>query len=88
MRLDDCLPRYLSGVPADKRKITVRQLFAHRSGLPEYSSVRDFEGVSPAGLPPRRDDEERLLRRTALAGREVAIGYEGLQAAARNAPDG
>jgi CubicO group peptidase (beta-lactamase class C family) len=36
LNLSDRLGDLLPGVPADKRAITLRQLLAHRAGLPEY----------------------------------------------------
>ena len=36
LALSDRLGDLLPGVPADKRAITLRQLLAHRAGLPEY----------------------------------------------------
>jgi CubicO group peptidase (beta-lactamase class C family) len=136
LRVDDPLPRFLDGVPADKHAITVRQLLRHRSGLPEYSGLRDFERVSradgirtildlPLVFAPGTQElysnpgytllaaivEEASGRTWEQAVREhvyvpagmtrsgfygerrrpsaeVAIGYEGSSAAARNAPDG
>ncbi|HWN06693.1 MAG TPA: serine hydrolase domain-containing protein [Steroidobacteraceae bacterium] len=39
--LDDPIARHLSGTPADKREITIRQLLSHTSGLPQgYGSER------------------------------------------------
>lgn len=48
LRLDDRLPRFFPSVPRSKRSITVRQLLAHRSGLPEYPGYRDLEWISRA----------------------------------------
>jgi CubicO group peptidase (beta-lactamase class C family) len=36
LHLSDRLGQLLSGVPADKRQVTVRQLLEHRAGLPQY----------------------------------------------------
>ena len=48
LRLDDRLPRFFATVPRDKRRITVRQLLAHRSGLPEYPGYYDLTPLSRA----------------------------------------
>ena len=42
LSLDHRLPRFFSKVPRAKRAITVRQLLAHRSGLPEYPGYGDL----------------------------------------------
>lgn len=46
LRLDDRLPRFFRDVPRSKRSITVRQLLAHRSGLPEYPGYGDLVWIS------------------------------------------
>src|SRR6266850_8379896 len=38
LRLDDRLPRFLSGTPDDWSKITIRNLLTHTSGIPNYTS--------------------------------------------------
>jgi CubicO group peptidase (beta-lactamase class C family) len=42
LNLSDRLGELLPGAPADKRQVTVRQLLAHRAGLPQY--VMDAPG--------------------------------------------
>jgi CubicO group peptidase (beta-lactamase class C family) len=51
LSLDDSLPRFLDGVPADKRAITLRQLLSHTAGLDtdfpfESMTAEDYEEVS------------------------------------------
>jgi CubicO group peptidase (beta-lactamase class C family) len=51
LSLDDSLSRFLDGVPADKRAITLRQLLSHTSGLGadfpyENPTAEDYEEVS------------------------------------------
>src|SRR5579884_2177820 len=44
--LDDSIAKYIDGVPADKRAITIRDLLTHRSGLVRYVSDGDFIKIS------------------------------------------
>lgn len=51
LALDDSLPRFLDGVPADKRAITLRQLLSHTAGLDtdfpyENPTAEEYEEVS------------------------------------------
>lgn len=47
IELDSTISKYLKNVPQDKRKITVRQLLYHTSGLPEYhGSGGDFQEMT------------------------------------------
>ncbi|HYR12335.1 MAG TPA: serine hydrolase domain-containing protein, partial [Longimicrobium sp.] len=51
LSLNDSLPRFLDGVPADKRAITLRQLLSHTSGLDadfpfENPTAEEYEEVS------------------------------------------
>lgn len=50
MRWDDPIGRWLPNAPADKRAITLRQLFSHSSGLPagEVSCIGDGNAVFQA----------------------------------------
>lgn len=48
LSLDDRLPRFFRRVPRNKRAITVRQLLAHRSGLPENGG---FDDLAPLTRP-------------------------------------
>ena len=57
LELSDRLGDLLPGVPADKRAITLRQLLAHRAGLPEY--VVDSPGGDFA--PLSRDEALRRI---------------------------
>lgn len=42
LALDDPLAKYLPDMPETWRPVTVRQLLAHASGIPEYTDVPDF----------------------------------------------
>lgn len=44
LALDDSVGRFIPSAPADKRGITVRQLYAHTSGLPGLENVADIVG--------------------------------------------
>lgn len=48
LRLDDTMTQHLGSVPPDKRAITLRQLLAHRSGLP-LNPRRPFAPLTRAG---------------------------------------
>ncbi|WP_407561484.1 serine hydrolase domain-containing protein [Streptomyces sp. 184] len=49
LRVTDPLSRYVGGVPADKRGITLHHLLTHTSGLPD-SLGDDYDPLSRAGL--------------------------------------
>jgi CubicO group peptidase (beta-lactamase class C family) len=50
LRVEDTIERYLDGVPADKRDITIHQLLSHTSGLPQGDLVNDFDVITPEAL--------------------------------------
>jgi CubicO group peptidase (beta-lactamase class C family) len=60
LQLSDLLSEVLPGVPADKQRITVRQLLEHRAGLPQY--VVDAPGGDFVELS-RVDALSRILKR-------------------------
>lgn len=60
LSLDDRLGTLLPGVPADKARITVRQLLGHRSGLRKVHFRYDFEPMT------REEAVERILARPLL----------------------
>jgi CubicO group peptidase (beta-lactamase class C family) len=60
LELSDRLGELLAGVPADKQRITLRQLLEHRAGLPEY--VVDAPGGDFVELS-REQALRRILRR-------------------------
>ena len=54
LSLDDTLPKFFPGFPDYGKKITVKQLLTHTSGLPEY------EKLIPAGTKLQLDDLDVL----------------------------
>lgn len=58
LSVDDTLSRFLDGVPADKRAITLRQLLTHTSGLGE-----DFPFENPSGEYYEEVDRETAVQR-------------------------
>jgi CubicO group peptidase (beta-lactamase class C family) len=60
--LDTPITRYLPDAPVRGRPITVRQLLAHTSGLPDYAESPDAESLRPLDPPP--DSLLALVRTT------------------------
>lgn len=50
LSLEDTLPRWLKGVPEDKRRITLRMLLTHTSGLPEDADSVHEDDTAPLVL--------------------------------------
>lgn len=48
LSLDDAIGPYFDGVPADKTRITIRQLLSHTSGLQEWAFPDDFVPIPRA----------------------------------------
>ncbi|MDD3410882.1 MAG: serine hydrolase, partial [Eubacteriales bacterium] len=73
LTLDDPLTMFFSGVPADKRGITVGQLLTHTSGLPPYFPLeQEADGASDAAQAILAHPlDERPGRRV----RESAMGF-------------
>jgi CubicO group peptidase (beta-lactamase class C family) len=67
--LDDPLARFLPDAPADKKKITVRQLLLHRSGLPPASPAE--------GVESRDEAVTRVLARPSTAGAGQGVRHSG-----------
>lgn len=77
--LDSPLGRYLPGVCADSRDLTLRQLLLHTSGLP---AVPDLYTAFPDAAAVDRDAAERLLlsrRPLGRPGAEVVYSCTGYQ---------
>ena len=72
LALSDRLGELLPGVPDDKRAITLRQLLAHRAGLPEY--VVDAAGGDFAELS-REDALRRIFSRPLRFAPGSGYGY-------------
>ncbi|MBA4107414.1 MAG: peptidase [Pirellula sp.] len=45
LSLDDTIGKHVAGLPADWQAITVRQLMAHASGLPDYTHQAGFDAA-------------------------------------------
>jgi len=72
LKLDDAIGKYVSDLPAAWRALSVRQLMAHASGLPDYTAQRGFD--------PAREYSPREI--VALV-RDVPVAFApGSQAAA------
>jgi D-alanyl-D-alanine carboxypeptidase len=69
LRLDDPVARWLPGLLPDGGRITIRDLLAHRSGLPDVADDPEVLNGSRADWPPRR--------LVALAARRPRIGAPG-----------
>lgn len=50
LRVEDTIDRYIDGVPADKRDITIHQLLTHSAGLPQGDIIDDFQTITPSAL--------------------------------------
>ncbi|MGY0057236.1 serine hydrolase domain-containing protein [Streptomyces sp. LZ34] len=76
LALEDTVDRWLPGVVSghgnDGRRITVRQLLQHTSGLRGYTSIRE---VFPAGYSARGYYENRFRHYTAGELVAAAVGY-------------
>jgi CubicO group peptidase (beta-lactamase class C family) len=60
LQVTDTIDRWIDGVPADKRDITIHQLLTHTSGLPQGDVINDFETVTPAELIRKVLEQKRL----------------------------
>jgi D-alanyl-D-alanine carboxypeptidase len=69
LRLDDPVARRLPGLLPDGRRITIRDLLAHRSGLPDVADDPAVLNGSRSDWPPRR--------LVALAAHQPRIGAPG-----------
>jgi len=45
IELDASIDKYLSGLPADKNSITIRQLMAHTAGISQYEGQKEIENT-------------------------------------------
>ena len=54
LRLDDPVARWLPGLLPDGERITIRDLLAHRSGLPDVADDPEVLNGSRSDWPPRR----------------------------------
>jgi D-alanyl-D-alanine carboxypeptidase len=52
LRLDDDVTRYLPDAPTQGRKVTIRQLLSHTSGIADVAELPGFQGVKRRDLPP------------------------------------
>ena len=69
LRLDDPVARWLPGLLPAGRRITIRDLLAHRSGLPDVADDPEVLNGARSGWPPRR--------LVALVARQPRIGAPG-----------
>ncbi|MGW7197827.1 serine hydrolase domain-containing protein [Streptomyces chryseus] len=60
LRLDDTIGKRLPALPAAWRRVTLRQLLQHTSGLPDYTTAPRFVRLVSED-PHRRFDSRRLL---------------------------
>jgi CubicO group peptidase (beta-lactamase class C family) len=50
--LDDDVTRYLPEAPTQGRKVTIRQLLSHTSGIADVAELPSFRGIKRRDLPP------------------------------------
>ena len=64
LALDDPVTKYLPGAPDSWRRITIRHLLTHTSGIPDYTESLADQG--PQGINFRRDYTEEELTQAAF----------------------
>ncbi|MEV0661777.1 serine hydrolase domain-containing protein [Actinomadura luteofluorescens] len=76
LSLNDTVDRWLPGLVAangnDGRKITIRQLLNHTSGLPDYLKDLRISGSYVADINPYRQWDPRALVKTATSGKSLS----------------
>jgi CubicO group peptidase (beta-lactamase class C family) len=84
LSLDDSISRYLDGVPADKRGITIRQLLSHTSGMdsdmPSSDPHNPFDDEIDRTEALRRAFAQPLIAKPGERGSYSNIGYVVLAA--------
>lgn len=76
LSMNDTVDRWLPGLVAangnDGRKITIRQLLNHTSGLPDYTNDLRISGTYVADINPYRKWDPRTLVKAATANKQLS----------------